>query len=255
MRYLLAVALAFAPAVTAAQWGRPTPTTSDPPPAVGALPPIGLPLAPIGLPLAPLGVAAGETPTQSPSSSPARPRRLERGNRSRSPRGGSRGGAVYVVPYFWSGPAAAMFGASSPAATPTPAAPAAVATATLWLEVNPRGAVEIYVNGDFIGTADERNPVVLEPGRHRVELRAAGHETQSVDLRADPGASLTLRRTLEPLPAAAPAPPDPTPAPPAVPVARKPFYFIPGCYLGDVPPKDAGLPASCDHSKTVVMRP
>lgn len=258
MRYLLAVALALTPAVADAQWGRPTPTTSAPSPAVGTLPPIGLPLAPIGLPLAPLGVAAGETPTRSPSTSPARWRRPEGGSRSRSPRGGWRGGAVYVVPYFWPGPATAMFGASAPATTPAPAAPAAAApaTATLWLEVEPRGAAEIYVDGDFIGTADDRNPVVLEPGRHRVELRAAGHESQGVDLRADPGASLTLRRTLEPVSTAAtPPPPDPTPASPAVPVARKPFYFIPGCYLGDVPPKDAGLPASCDHSKTVVMRP
>jgi hypothetical protein len=148
-----------------------------------------------------------------------------------------------------------VFGASAPAITPAPAAPAAAApaTATLWLEVEPRGAAEIYVNGDFVGTADDRSPVVLEPGRHRVELRAAGHESQAVDLRADPGASLTLRRTLEPVTTA--APPDPAPPPPAIAVARKPFYFIPGCYLGDVPPEEAGLPATCDLSKAQVIRP
>lgn len=37
-------------------------------------------------------------------------------------------------------------------------------------------------------------------------------------------------------------------------VTRKPFYFIPGCYLGDVPPEKAGLPATCDPGKVVVYR-
>ena len=30
---------------------------------------------------------------------------------------------------------------------------------------------------------------------------------------------------------------------------------IPGCYLGDVAPKDAGLPATCDQSRAVTFRP
>ena len=51
------------------------------------------------------------------------------------------------------------------------------------------------------------------------------------------------------------APPLPRRRRDPAPIARKPFYFIPGCYLGDVPPKDAGLPASCDQSKTVVVKP
>lgn len=59
-----------------------------------------------------------------------------------------------------------------------------------------------------------------------------------------------------------PAETTPTPAPPpsAVgepepPPAPKPLYFVPGCYLGDVPPADAHLPATCDLTKTVVYRP
>src|SRR3984893_10615942 len=45
------------------------------------------------------------------------------------------------------------------------------------------------------------------------------------------------------------APPAPPPPPPPVAVAHKTFYIIPGCYLGDVQPKDAGLPPTCDVGK------
>ncbi|MGE0362612.1 MAG: PEGA domain-containing protein [Vicinamibacterales bacterium] len=256
MRLLLAAALALLPLAADAQSRRSTPST---PPPAATLPPIGLPLAPIGLPLAdvtptlaPLGLPAGPTPTTTvPDAAP------RRGQRQRGPsrRGGWMGaGIVYVVPGYAIGqPAMATPG---PSTRPAPAEDAVPpAPATLWIEAEPRGVAEIFVDGDFVGTADGRTPVTLEPGRHRVELRAAGHESQSVDVRADAGASLTLRRTLQALdapavPAAASQPP-PAPAP----IPRKPFYFIPGCYLGDVPPKDAGLPASCDLSRTVVMRP
>lgn len=163
-------------------------------------------------------------------------------------------GILYVVPgYGWGEPGMATPGPSS---RPAPAGDAGPpAPATLWIEAEPRGVAEIFVNGDFVGTADERTAITLEPGRHRVELRAAGHASQSVDVRADSGASLTLRRALQaldpPATAAAASPPDPAPAP----IPRKPFYFIPGCYLGDVPPQEAGLPAGCDLSRTRIVRP
>jgi hypothetical protein len=48
------------------------------------------------------------------------------------------------------------------------------------------------------------------------------------------------------------APPAP---PPPVPVTHKTFYIIAGCYLGDVPPKDAGLPPTCDVAKTRTFQP
>ena len=45
--------------------------------------------------------------------------------------------------------------------------------------------------------------------------------------------------------------PAPTQVPPRAPAT---IYFIPGCYLGDVPPKDAGLPAGCDASRAVTFK-
>jgi hypothetical protein len=56
-------------------------------------------------------------------------------------------------------------------------------------------------------------------------------------------------------PAPEPAPPAAAPDPAAPPIARKPFYFIEGCYLGDVPPAEAKLPASCDPAKATIYWP
>ena len=160
---------------------------------------------------------------------------------------------MYVLPgYYWDG--LEVTGTPAPAA----AAPEAVAppppAATLRLEVEPRVA-EIYVDGYFIGTADDhRGEVGLEPGSHRIDIRAVGYGSERVDVRIETGATATLRRSLLPESGAAAVPPS-SPRPAPAPIARKPFYFIPGCYLGDVPPKDAGLPANCDQSKTVVVKP
>jgi len=256
MRVLLAALVVLVPLAADAQSRRPTPSSQPP---AATLPPIGLPLAPIGLPLAdltptlaPLGLAAGPTPT---ATTPAPAPRRGQWQRGPSRRGGWMGpGFLYVVSgYGWGQPGMATPG---PSTRPAPAADAGPpAPATLWIEAAPRGVAEIFVDGDFVGTADERTPVTLEPGRHRVELRAAGHASESVDVRADAGASLTLRRTLQALEAPAPPPAPPEPAAAPTPIPRKPFYFIPGCYLGDVPPQHAGLRADCDLSRTVVIRP
>ena len=251
MRLLLAVVIALAPVVAEAQ-SRRRPEPAQPP--ASTLPPIGLPLGPIGLtlppiglPLPPIGLAPPGTRTESAPTPPMR------GRLPRHPHGRGRSGpgVIYVVPaYPWglTGPASAA-GAETvePAPLPLPVPPAG----TLSLEVEPPTA-EVYVDGYFVGTADDRRGEVrLEPGPHRVDLRAEGYLSATVDIRAESGATVSLRRTLTPL-----APPDkpPTATAPPAPIPRKPFYFIPGCYLGDVPPTKAGLPAGCDPSKAVVVQ-
>jgi hypothetical protein len=60
-----------------------------------------------------------------------------------------------------------------------------------------------------------------------------------------------------------PAPPPPTPDPPSttpepvlpVSVGSKTLYVIPGCYLGNVSPKNIALPAGCDISKLKTITP
>jgi hypothetical protein len=49
---------------------------------------------------------------------------------------------------------------------------------------------------------------------------------------------------------------EPTPsAEPASPVSSTPIYLIPGCYLGNVAPESARLPASCDTKRVVTVAP
>jgi hypothetical protein len=52
----------------------------------------------------------------------------------------------------------------------------------------------------------------------------------------------------------APRPAEPT-APPYVPTGDRTLYVIPGCYVGNVPPKDVKLPANCDLSKVTTYVP
>ena len=49
-------------------------------------------------------------------------------------------------------------------------------------------------------------------------------------------------------------PAEPT-APPYVPTGDRTLYVIPGCYVGNVPPKDVKLPANCDLSKVTTYVP
>ena len=91
----------------------------------------------------------------------------------------------------------------------------------------------------------EQGGRMLAPGEYKIEIVAPGYEPVTFDVRLDADQALTYRQMLKPV-ADTPAP-RPVPAqlaakagPPAT------FYIVPGCYMGNVPPKDANLPASCD---------
>ena len=43
--------------------------------------------------------------------------------------------------------------------------------------------------------------------------------------------------------------------PPYVPSGDRTVYVIPGCYVGNVPPKDVKLPAHCDLTKLTTFNP
>jgi hypothetical protein len=251
MRLLIAALLVALPSLADAQTARSEGSRrSQPPPQ----PSIGLPLAPIGLPLAditptlaPIGTLPGSTDTTSaPDRAPSRQPR-ERGPQRR---GRSGRGVVYVVPAYGWGMATYP--------PPAPETPAPVPTGTLWLDIEPRGVGEVYVDGYLAGTTlDVRGSMELDAGPHQVEIRADGYQPVGVAVRIEPGGVVTLRRALQPLEVTPAPPPAPAPEAPvaATPIPRKPFYYIPGCYLGDVPPKDAGLPPGCDQTKTVVVKP
>lgn len=81
------------------------------------------------------------------------------------------------------------------------------------------------------------------------------HKRRKRDRRAD--VRDHYPREIEPrAPASAEPAPVQDPAPPvAPPPSPQPVYFIPGCYLGNIPPKDAKLPETCDLSKVTVFEP
>ena len=52
-----------------------------------------------------------------------------------------------------------------------------------------------------------------------------------------------------------PPPPPRAPEPPFVPTGDRTLYVIPGCYVGNVPPKDVKLPENCDLAKLTTFTP
>jgi hypothetical protein len=120
----------------------------------------------------------------------------------------------------------------------------------LQLQVAPAVA-EVLVDGFYVGSVNDVRGMApgyaLEPGSHRIELRAAGFEPAAFSVRVASGETIMYRRDLE----AAPRPPAPLPAP-GVP---KTFYVIPGCYAGDRPPQTVQLPPMCDPAKARTIPP
>jgi hypothetical protein len=118
----------------------------------------------------------------------------------------------------------------------------------LRLEIRP-AAAQVFVDGFYAGTAEDFSAArsTLEPGPHRLEIRAPGYEAVSVDIVIRPRQTTTyvkdLGRLEEPgtIPTARPAP--------VASVARatpKAIYVVPRCYAGDRRPVADDLPDGCD---------
>jgi hypothetical protein len=124
----------------------------------------------------------------------------------------------------------------------------------LILDIHPPTA-QIFADGYYVGIPEdfrlEHGGAVLEPGPHRIDIVARDYEPVSFDVNLARGQSATYRHYLTPIaPSPRPATKNTAGTPPA---AKEPttFYLIRGCYLGNVPPKDANLPATCDIARTV----
>jgi hypothetical protein len=67
----------------------------------------------------------------------------------------------------------------------------------------PQRDAQVYVGGYFVGTVDEFDGVFqqlnLEPGPHRIEVRADGYEPIVFDIRVQPGRTITYRASMHPL--------------------------------------------------------
>jgi hypothetical protein len=228
-----------------------------------ALPPIGLPLPLIGLPLPPIGLPAAGV--GQPFFAGPRDYRLD------APRAGHFGtpiaGSVlpfFVVPMFvlmpgsldavahpsqdagykHRRPRTRSKSASSSAVAAVPASGVA-RSGRLALVIQPATA-RVYLDGYYAGTAEDfarpAGELVLAPGIHHVEISASSYEPLTIDLKIEPDRTTTYRGELEPLAAGRVDRADASDAP-------QTFYFIPGCYAGNISPEEAKLPARCDLVK------
>ena len=139
----------------------------------------------------------------------------------------------------------------------TIAAPVVVeppALARLILDVHPATA-QIFADGYYIGIPEdfrfEDGGAVLEPGPHRIDIVAHDYESVSFDVNLARGQSATFRRSLTPIKREPQPAPDAAQKGPAVVKQPVTFYLIPGCYMGNVPPREANLPVTCDIARAV----
>jgi len=186
-------------------------------PRGGALGPIGLPLPPIGL----------------------------------QPPGGVDPGRRFTSRPYFGWPTYFLYEAqppTEPTANPEPPGPPAEASlppGRLILDVKPPAA-QVFADGYYIGMPEDfgaaRGGGLLGAGAHRIDLSAPGYEPIAMDVRVTAGGSLTVRAALKAF-----TPPEPAPA--------TTFYLIPGCYMGNIPPKEAHLPPTCDQSRAVTWVP
>jgi hypothetical protein len=133
---------------------------------------------------------------------------------------------------------------------PAPESTVAPRTArgSLFLQVQP-ARVQVFVDGYYVGTVDDFDgtpgALMLDAGAHVVELDDPAYEHVRFDVRIDSSQPIIYRREMSP-----------ASAQPAAPLTStsSPMYSIPGCYLGNVPPNDAGLPATCDPARAIRLR-
>ena len=260
MRLALAAVMVLGlSAVLTAQSPVPRSTGFAPLPSIGLpLPQIGLPLPEIGLPLPPLGlppVPMERTPAldvqhrRANSTRPAPEIEHQHRRFGQSAAFPSARTVIYFVPTSgWP----YLEAATQPTARQAQKSPAG----RLRLELQPGVVPQIFVDGYYVGTLDDFNSeLTLDAGPHQVEVRADGYETLGLNVKVSPDRPITYRGTLKRT-GAAPAPVPEAPAPPELPLpARATIYVIPGCYVGNVPPRDAGLPAGCDESRATAFTP
>ena len=215
------------------------------------------------------GPPAWERPTVGLPAWQTTPTMLDQQQRARNniKRGNHRpgNGYIYVVPgyrYFpytlpgvteayVTPPAPNEVVVTRPVEPPPPPAPPPPPIGVLRLEVEPRNAIQIFVDGVYIGTpADVGDELGLSPGVRHIELRAPGFLPHAFDADIVLDRSITYRAQLER---------DPDAPPPPAPIVRPPgsrtMYVIPGCYMGNVAPTQANLRSGCDMSKLMTIEP
>ena len=231
--------------------------SSLPLPSIGLpLPQIGLPLPQIGLPFPQIGVPRVPQPRDPALGFGVDRQRFRSGQGQRAGqrgRGRNEGALIYFVPV-----------SAWPSYTDVPSPPVAPVereeqkprAGRLRLALQRGVVAQIYIDGYYVGMLDDfGSELTLDAGPHHVELRADGYESLEVDVQVPAGRPISYKGALKPVdPAPAPVPQAPQSAN-VLPPAPATIYMIPGCYVGNVPPHDAGLPVGCDERRAITFQP
>jgi hypothetical protein len=123
-----------------------------------------------------------------------------------------------------------------------------------WLELPlAQGSADVYIDGYYAGQVSDFNGPggrAVEPGPHHIEIRAPGYQTSSFDVRLQPDQPVAYREDLRPVSGTEP----PGAAARTSVASGTTFYVIAGCYMGNVPPAQAGpLPPGCDRDQVQTM--
>jgi hypothetical protein len=242
MRIALTAFLLIATAGVAGAQSHARRSTDEPwKPTIGLpLPQIGLPLPQIGLPLPQIGLPLPQ-PGLPPIKRSERPERFERSER--------RGAILFVPAFGWPYlPETAVPG------PPAPPPQEEHATGRLRLDIRPGVDPQIYVDGYYVGMlSDVSGELTLDIGTHTLELREDGYENLRVDVQISTDGLITYRGELKPVGGTDLRGGGADLSGPRADIPPTTIYVIPGCYVGNVPPKDAGLPAGCDEGRAVAF--
>ena len=110
-------------------------------------------------------------------------------------------------------------------------------------------SAQVFVDSYYVATIediDRQRVVLLPPGPHRVEIRAADYQPVTFDVRIESNETVTYRAALEPSRREAPARA-------AAPAGPSRMYVIPNCYLGNIPPRQDRLPSGCSTKQVRVI--
>ena len=236
----IVVALVLLPMVADAQRGsapRTNPSRPSVPPATprqSVPPPITFPLPPIMPPVG--GGLTAPVPFAPPARDLFRARQPFNTNPFKS---FPYGGGAYFGPVYDGYPESVTPGQMMPSP----------ATGLLRFNVTPQSA-QVFVDSFYAGTIadiEAQRVLTLVAGPHRIELRAAGYQPVTFDVRIDPNDTIVYRTALERERTAATAAARPT--------GPTRMYVIPGCYAGNMPPRAERLPSGCDIKQVRVIDP
>jgi hypothetical protein len=219
------------------------------------LPHIGLPLPPMGLPLPPMGLPP-ENARPLDRERSERTNILERQRSERIDRSERVHRPAPIVLFGW------PYLPQAPYSYPGSLWPTPQTTTNpigyVYLNLHSGGDPRIFVDSYFVGLfSDYAGRLRLDAGLHTLELREEGYEGLRLEVNLGVDEVITYDIELNPierapLPSAPPVAPEPSASPSTFPVPTT-IYVVPGCYVGNVPPAQARLPAGCDANGLVTF--